>query len=87
MAIVEAYAAQVEAESIGNAPVNPSEVGSRVKLFAWGREMQAPHSKTAKLNDFLPRCNKSGTNGIITVKWDGLKQPVLMHVNQLEVLK
>lgn len=81
MSIVEAYAAQVEAESIGNAPANPSEVGSWVKLSAWGREMQAPHSKTGTVIDFFPWCNKSGTNSLVTVNWDGAKQPVLMHIN------
>lgn len=65
----------------------PTQAGCRVKLSEWGRKMQNPHNKIGTIIDYLPWYVNPETDGTVTVKWDGIKKPVDMHVSQVESVK
>jgi hypothetical protein len=59
-------------------------IGTLVKLSAWGREAQRSHGKTGKVVDWFEWHSK--TDGLVTVKWEGVKKPVEMHISQVQVV-
>jgi hypothetical protein len=81
MVIVETYSAQVSAK----ANVQPNQIGCRVVLSKFGKTMQKPHNKIGTVVDYLSWT--SNTDGLVTVKWDGVKKPDVMHVSQVEKAK
>ncbi len=63
----------------------PNQAGAIVKLSAWGKEMQSPHNKIGVVLNYLewhgPR------DGLVTVKWEGIKVPQEMHLSHIEIFK
>jgi hypothetical protein len=85
MTIVEQYTAQLDLASVGGSTVNTYEIGCKVKLSKWGKEMQNPHNLTGKVIDYLPYMYKG--DGCVTVKWEGKSKPESMHISQVEAVK
>lgn len=61
------------------------QIGAVVRLSKHGKSMQRPHNKIGKVIDWLEW--HSNTDGLVTIKWDGVKKPVTMHVSQVELTK
>lgn len=90
MVIVETYCEQLHKAHVTSSAGNTDVVGSRVKLSAWGIEMQG--KRKAKLIgtvvDWLDwHSTPTFKDGLTTVKWDGKAKPDTMHISHLEVVK
>jgi hypothetical protein len=81
MIIVETYCEQVY--KIKN-NIGCWEIGAIVKLSKYGKEMQK-HNKIGKVVDWCEWHSK--TDGLVTVKWEGVKKPVIMHISHVELTK
>lgn len=81
MVIVEAYSAQV----LVKANIQPNQIGCRVILSAFGKTTQKQHNKIGTVVDYLSWT--SNTDGLVTVKWDGVKKPEIMHIHQVAKAK
>lgn len=81
MIIVENYCMQVETKPA----LKIHEIGCRVRLSAFGRKMQRPHNRKGVVVDWLEWHGKE--DGVVTVKWEGLKRPQSMHISQVEPIK
>ncbi len=66
---------------------NTSTIGARVKLSAWGLEMQGNRKskRRGKVVDYIK--GHSENDGTVFVKWDGVIIPESMHQSQVEILK
>jgi len=85
MVIVETYCDQIQNNKQLNAvKKSANEIGCIVKLSAYGKEIQKPHSKTGTVVDWLEW--HSDKDGLITVKWDGVAKPDTMHISQVELV-
>lgn len=80
--IVESYCDQVY--RIEN-NIGAWEIGSIVSLSEHGRQMQKPHNKIGKVVDWLEWYSK--TDGLVTVKWEGVKEPDIMHISHVKLIK
>ena len=87
MVIVENYCDQV---LLSKTPVVPQthEIGCRVKLNEFGIKMQG--KRKSKLTGTVVywldwHSTETFKDGLVTVKWDGIKKPVSMHVGQVEI--
>jgi len=85
MVIVESYCSQLHKAHVIGSAVN--EIGCRVKLSAWGLEMQG-NQKSKLVGMVVDYSQWLGykNDGTVTVKWDGISKPVSMHVSQIEAL-
>lgn len=86
MIIVETYCDQVY--KLKN-NIGCWETGAVVRLSKYGKEMQRPrsHNKIGKVVDYLEWSPHSKTDGLVTVKWEGVKKPDTMHISQVELTK
>lgn len=84
LAICEQYCMQIEA---AKQPVTRSTIGARVKLSAFGLEMQGKRKQhwRGTVVDYLPWIYPN--QGSVTVKWDHIKKPDGMHESQVEPVK
>lgn len=87
MTIVEQYTAQLVLSGAGCSTVHPYEIGCKVRLSKWGKEMQKPHNLAGKVIDYLPWVVNPQTDGTVTVKWEGRSKPESMHISQVEAVK
>jgi len=85
MTIVEQYITQLDLAGVVGSTVNTHEIGCKVKLSKWGKEMQKPHNLTGKVIDYLPYMYKD--DGCVTVKWEGRSKPESMHISQVGAVK
>lgn len=85
MAIVEQYSAQLDLAGVGGSTVNTHDIGCKVKLSKWGKEMQTPHNLTGKVIDYIPYLYNG--DGLVTVKWELKSKPESMHISQVEAIK
>lgn len=86
IAALKVVADYAEAETVN--AVSPTQIGARVKLSAWGLEMQGARLKklTGTVISYLPWMNFPN-DGTVTVLWDGQKKHSDMHVSQIELIK
>lgn len=61
-----------------------SDIGARVVLSSYGKEMQRPHKKIGTVISWLQWMHFQN-DGIVTVLWDGSRKPIEMHVSQVEL--
>jgi hypothetical protein len=90
MMIVDKYCEQILETHIISDSAQPNEIGCRVRLSAYGIEMQG--KRKAKLIgtvvDWINWCSTpTFKDGLSTVKWDGKSKPETMHCSQLETIK
>jgi len=83
MVIVETYHSQI-INKTDCVCVNPSDIGARVKLSKYGREMQKSHNKTGTVIDWNQWMHYTN-QGTVTVKWDNVRCPVSMDISQIEL--
>ena len=81
MVIVETYCNQIPKSAIND----KREIGCRVKLSAYGIEMQG--KSKAKLVGTVVDWRQwmhYQNQGTVTVKWDGVSKPSSMDISQIE---
>ena len=84
MIIVETYCNQIENGNgpchIIGCPVQLSEYGIRIN-----KENKGKIPKIGKVVDWLEW--HSLTDGLVTIKWEGVKKPDIRHISQVEAIK
>ena len=85
MVIVETYCNQIPKKYSAK---QKTEIGCRVKLSAWGIEMQGK-SKSKLVGTVVDwrQWMHYPNQGTVTVKWDGVAKPSSMDISQIDTLK
>lgn len=85
MVVVLTYCDQVQ--QLKDEKCLPCDVGCRVRVRDSSIETLGGHmrKRRGKTVDYLPwgSANQSKTDGLATVKWDGVKTPYRVHVGHL----
>lgn len=86
LTVIERYTEQLHKANVTSSSVN--QPGCRVKLSAWGLEMQGKNKnmQVGTVIDFS-QWMQYKNDGTVTVKWDGISKPDSMHISQVEALK
>jgi hypothetical protein len=82
--LIEEYAAQVQTTGI-----LPHQIGCRVELSEYGKSVEREigkraHTRKGTVIDWLMW--HSVTDGLVTIKWDGVKVPETRHVGQVQAV-
>lgn len=81
MAIVEGYAFQMnEKKNVKNT----TQTGCRVQLSEFGKEMQGKSKRRGTVIDYQPGVYPN--DGTVTVKWDKIRTPSMMHISQITAI-
>jgi Fe-S oxidoreductase len=76
------YISHVDAE-----PISTTSIGCRVALSEYGIEMQGKTKNKLKgtVIGWLRWC--APDDGLVTVKWDGVRKAAMMHCSQVKSIK